>query len=89
MAKVSLKFNMDGFRKLRTSPEMQAILMARANQIAARANSVRPGFYEVEAGENNTDRSRVFVSTAGGELAGKAIRHEQRAGTLLRAAGGG
>lgn len=54
------KLNIPGFRKLRTSPQAKAMVLARAKRMAAAAGS---GFVAEPSPSRNRARATVFADT--------------------------
>lgn len=77
MAKIRLKFRVEGFRELRTQPEVLADLEARGRRIAAAAGE------GVEVLPVQTPRNRAHVVV--GPVTADAARRVAKDNSLIRA----
>lgn len=87
MTSFRLQFNKSGFRELRTSAGVKALVEAEAEKVAARANEVpsttdpeaAEPYYEVQDGTDG-ERARYRVRTN----SRRAARHEAKTQALQR-----
>lgn len=80
MLSIEFELNNAGFRQLRNSPAMQAVLKEKADAVLARAGGSE--YYSADVQPGRT-RAHAIVATSG--KAGMA--HEQKTGGLLRGLG--
>lgn len=81
MSNIRIKWNIKGFKEIRTTPELQALVKKKVNEIAEKANSnlSEPG-YEAST-YANSNRARGSVAA----VSYKAREDNARNNTLLRA----
>lgn len=94
MADIRIQFNTAGFRALRTSAAVDALLNEKADAVADGANAVASTtdpaatepYYEVQDG-SDAERARYRVVPAPGEQLARNIRHEARTQALEKGLG--